>query len=131
MKRTFPPTHPTKAAYSPMVTYDLGSHRMVFLAGQVALDENGQIVGPGDAAAQARCLFEKITALLAEAGCTIDHLVKVQIFLTDMADFAKVSEVRNEFLGSALPVSTLVEVGALVHAGLRVEIDGIAIRAAA
>jgi 2-iminobutanoate/2-iminopropanoate deaminase len=131
MKRRFPPTHPTKAAYSPMITYDLGAQRMVFLAGQIAVGADGQVVAPGDAAAQTKYIFEQISRLLADAAASLDDLVKVQIFLTDIGDFQRVSEVRNAFLGTGLPVSTLLEVGATVRPGCVVEIDGIAICEAA
>jgi 2-iminobutanoate/2-iminopropanoate deaminase len=131
MKRRFAPARPSKAAYSPMVTYDLGGRRLVFLAGQIAVGADGDVVAPGDAAAQTRFLFEKMADLLAQASARLDDLVKVQIFLTDIADFERVSEVRNGFLKDALPVSTLVEVGALVRPGCVVEIDGVAICEAA
>lgn len=127
MKRRFPPPQPAKATYSPMVTYDLGGRRLVFLAGKIAVGDDGEVVAPGDAGAQTRFIFESMKGLLGQAGARLDDLVKVQIFVTDMADFPRVSEVRNGYLGEALPVSTLVEIGATVRPGCVVEIDGVAI----
>lgn len=117
---------PTMGAYSHSYTVDLPDTRMHFVSGQVALDGSGG-VNSSDAAEQTRYVFERLGIILAESGATLDDVVKVQIFLTDMADFGAVSPVRNEFFAVSEPASTLVGVGALVHPDCKVEIDVVAV----
>ncbi|MCB1538114.1 MAG: RidA family protein [Rhodospirillales bacterium] len=118
---------PVMGAYSHGLSVALTpATRMIFVTGQIAMDAAGAAVAPGDAAAQAEFVFENIKAILAADGATLDDVVKVQIFLTDMNDFAKVSPVRNRYLERAKPVSTLVEVSRLVKDGCCVEIEVIA-----
>lgn len=117
-----------KPAYSPAIAYDLGGHRLIFLAGQIAVDEQGNTVAPNDAAEQTRFIFEKIVSLLADTGTTVDDLVRVRIYVTNMNDLPAISTVRNSYLKQSLPASTLVEVGATVRPDCCVEIDAIGIR---
>ena len=117
-----------KPAYSPAVAYDLGGHTMVFLAGQIAVDAEGNTVASGDAAGQTRFIFEKIRTLLAAADAGLDDFVKIQIFVTEAEDIPDVSRVRNAYLRESLPVSTLLKVDATVRPDCCVEIEGIAIR---
>jgi len=114
-----------KRGYSHVVT---GSGRVVVLAGQVALDEGGDIVGKGDFAAQARCVFENIGRCLASAGATFDDVAKLTYYLTDMRHLASIRTVRDEFVNTdAPPASTAVQVAALAMPDLMVEIDALAI----
>ena len=117
-----------KPAYSPAVAYDLGGHTMVFIAGQIAVDTDGNTVAAGDAGEQTRFVFEKIKALLAGIDADLNDLVKVQIFVTDADDIPDVSRVRNAYLRESLPVSTLLQVEATVRPDCCVEIEGMAIR---
>jgi 2-iminobutanoate/2-iminopropanoate deaminase len=85
----------------------------LFTAGQIALDpETGELVG-GDAAAQARRVMANLTAVLEAAGAGWDRVVKADIFLVDLADFAPVNEVYAEYAGAEPPARATVEVGAL------------------
>jgi enamine deaminase RidA (YjgF/YER057c/UK114 family) len=101
--------------------------RLVFISGQVASDAAGEVVAPDDAAAQAEFVFQRMAAVLAEAGGSLADLVNVTIYLTDIREFPQVSEVRNRRLGDARPASTLVEVSRLAVPGHRVEISGMAV----
>ena len=100
---------------------------LLFVSGIVAVDERRELVGEGDVVAQARCVFENMRQVLAAAGCTFADVVKVTVFLTEIADRPLVNTVRQEVFGETRPASTLVEVPALVIPGARIEIECIAL----
>lgn len=116
------------AAYSPGISVDVGDSIMIFVTGQIAKDEEGNVIGKGDIKAQTAYVFEKIKAILAEADATLEDLIKVVIYITDMSKYKEASEVRNEYLATSKPVSTLVEINRTVTEGCDIEIDAIAIR---
>jgi enamine deaminase RidA (YjgF/YER057c/UK114 family) len=101
---------------------------LVFIAGQLARDKDGQIVGAGDMARQIRQVGENLRTALAAAGLTAEDLVKTTTFVTDIDEFFKYAEVRAEIFGQNLPTSTTVEVRRLSHPDLMVEIEAIAIK---
>ena len=68
----------------------------VFVSGQVALDRDGNVVGAGDMKAQTRQTFENIRTVLAEAGATMDDVVKILAFITDMSKYPDYAAVRAE-----------------------------------
>jgi 2-iminobutanoate/2-iminopropanoate deaminase len=100
---------------------------LVFVSGQVALDGEGRLVGPGDVIAQTRQVLENVKAVLAAGGATLDDVVKVTVFLANADDRPRVNEVRQAYFGANRPASTLVEVSRLALAGLLVEIEAIAV----
>ncbi len=114
---------PTIGAYSHGIEIALPGAKLIFVTGQIAMDAQGQVVAAGDATAQTEFIFENIQKILAEAGAGFDHVVKAQIFLTNMEDFAKVSAIRNKHFEKSKPVSTLVEVSRLAKEGCCVEIE--------
>lgn len=118
---------PAMGAYSHGLTIELSDVILIFVTGQIALDENGQIVSD-DVEIQTRYVFERIKRILETSDSTFSDVVKAQIFLTDIKDFSKVSPIRNEYFSESKPVSTLVEVSALVREGCKVEIEVIAIK---
>jgi 2-iminobutanoate/2-iminopropanoate deaminase len=99
---------------------------LLFVSGCAAIGADGEVVAPGDVAAQARVVHEYLGAALQAAGTDFAHVLKVTVYLLDVGDRAAVNEVRREFFGAALPASTLVEVSALVLPGLLVEVEAIA-----
>jgi reactive intermediate/imine deaminase len=102
--------------------------RLVVVSGQVPLDAQGDLVGPGDAEAQTRQVFANIQTALAAAGATMADVVKLGYFLTDLADLPTVRRVRDEFIAAKTPpASTLVQVVGLVNPGFRVEIEALAV----
>ncbi|MCX4659021.1 RidA family protein [Streptomyces uncialis] len=106
----------------------LGTGRFVAISGQLALDEDGQLVGAGDPAAQARQIFTNLGRCLAAAGAGFDDVVKLTYFVTDIRNLAAVREVRGDFLDPArLPASSAVQVGALVGPEFLMEIEAYAI----
>ena len=104
------------------------SGRMVFASGQVARGVDGQLVGRGDIRAQTRKTLENLQAVLAEARATMDDVVKVTVFVTNLGEhLAAIHEVRSEFFKSDYPASTLVEVSRLVDPDMLIEIEAIAV----
>jgi enamine deaminase RidA (YjgF/YER057c/UK114 family) len=99
----------------------------IYVSGQVALDGDGAVVGVGDMAAQARQTFANIRAVLAEGGASMDDVVKITAYITDMSRYAEYAAARAEaFGGGALPASATVTTPALVMPDLLVEIEAIA-----
>ena len=102
--------------------------RMVFVSGQVARDPDGSVVGVGDVALQTRKVLQNMQAVLAESGATMDDVVKVTVFVTNLQQhFAAIHKVRAEFFKSDYPASTMVEVKSLVHEDMLIEIEAIAV----
>lgn len=109
--------------YSPVVE----AHGLVYLSGQVALDPvTGSSVGD-DVADQTHQVMGNIGAMLGDIGLGYDDIVKTTIFLTDIADFAKVNEVYATYVGDSRPARSTVGVAAL-PGGFRVEIEVVAAR---
>jgi enamine deaminase RidA (YjgF/YER057c/UK114 family) len=105
----------------------LGEHRLILVSGQIAADSSGQPLAPGNLGEQARIVFANLESVLTAAGASLRHLVKVQIFLTDMSQWPQVAAVRNELLGDVAPVSTVLEIGRTVIVGCDLEIEALAI----
>jgi 2-iminobutanoate/2-iminopropanoate deaminase len=119
-----PPTAPPPAAaYSNLAEIDLGGAKLLLLAGQAALDHQGQLVGRDDMRAQTKQVFEAIGALLADRGATFAHVVNIRTYLTDMARLHEYGEVRQAYLGDDRPTSTTVEVSNLFREGALLEVD--------
>jgi enamine deaminase RidA (YjgF/YER057c/UK114 family) len=102
--------------------------RTVYLAGQVAFDSTGQLVGSGDFRAQAERVFQNLRRALASVGGSLDDLVKTTTFLTDLKNLAHLREVRGKYLDRAHPpASTLLVVSSLARPELLLEIEGVAV----
>lgn len=95
---------------------------MVEVAGTTAMDDD-QLIGKGDAYAQTRFIIQKIEKALSEAGSSLNDVVRTRIFITNIKDWEQVGKAHGEFFGSIKPASTMVEVGALIHPDLLVEIE--------
>ena len=107
--------------YSHVVAVE--GRRLVFVAGQLARDRTGNVVGKGDMRAQIRQVGENIKAALATAGATLGDIVKTNTYVTDMDEYFKHVDVRMEYFGPAMPTSTTVEVRRLAHPDFLVEIE--------
>ncbi|MFK0024528.1 RidA family protein [Streptomyces sp. NPDC090798] len=113
------------AAYAHVV---LGTGRFVAVSGQLALDEDGKLVGAGDPAAQARQVFENLRRCLAAAGATFDDVVKLTFFVTDMAHMPAVRAARDAHIPpDRLPAASAVQVAALVRPEFLMEIEAYAV----
>jgi reactive intermediate/imine deaminase len=104
------------------------SGRLVAVAGQVAMDEHGELVGEGDAAAQAERVFENLRLALDAAGATFADVVKLGIFVTDISILPAIREVRDRYVDlDRPPASTAVQVAALFRPGYLLEIEALAV----
>ena len=102
--------------------------RVIHFTGQVAWDENEQIVGKGDVAEQTRQCFRNIERILAAAGGTLDDLVAVTTYYTDRSQLPLIQQVRAEFLDADnAPTSTSIMVAGLGHEDFLVELAPIAV----
>jgi len=126
--RTNPPELGTPPGYSQIV--DVAASRIIFISGQTALDQEGNLVGGNDFAAQAAQVFRNLAIALRARGCDATNLVKLTVFLTNMENLGAYREVRNRFFASvtppAAPAVTLVEVSKLYGAEFMIEIEAIA-----
>jgi 2-iminobutanoate/2-iminopropanoate deaminase len=100
---------------------------LVFIAGQLARDKEGRIVGAGDMGAQIRQVGENLRIALEAAGVGLNDLVKTTTYVTDIDEFFKHPEIRHEIFGQSLPTSTTVEVRRLSHPDLMVEVEAMAV----
>lgn len=110
--------------YSPGMIFE----RLVFVSGQGATDPaTGRLAGPG-IEAQTEQVFRNIGAILKAAGTDFQHVLRCGVFLVDMGEFEQMNAVYAKVFGDHRPARTTVQVSALPHDGLRVEIDCIAYR---
>ena len=102
------------------------NERLIYVSGQVAIDESGVFVGKGDAAKQAEQVFKNIHRILTDCGATIGDIVKINWYFRDMNDRAATQAARERFLGAHRPASTAVEVSRLVNEDWLIEVDCVA-----
>ncbi len=100
---------------------------LLYLSGQVPIDPATGRIAPGGVAEQTEQVFANLTAVLADAGLTTDDVVKVNVFLVDMADFAEMNEVYAKRFSEPYPARSTVAVAGL-PLGARVEIEVVAKR---
>ena len=121
-----PDTLPPPFGYSQVV--DAPASRIVYLAGQVPMDRNGELVGAGDFEAQTRQVFENLTAGLEAAGVSWDDVVKLSYFVVDISKAAAMRAIRDEYVNTEKPpASTLVEVSRLFRDDVLIEIEAVAV----
>ena len=104
-----------------------GADTILFLSGQVAYDKDGGVLHRGDFKGQAREAFRALKALVEAAGGTMDSVVKLNTYVTDVRYRADLIPVRQEFFANKSPASTLVEVSALAHPDWMIEVEAIAV----
>ena len=99
----------------------IGNH--VWVAGTTATDENGKVVGVGDAAAQTRYALQKIGRALEAAGVTFTDVVRTRTFVTDISQWEAIGRVHGEYFCDIRPAATMVEVSKLIDPDHLVEIE--------
>ena len=113
-----------KAAYSHVVTV-AGSGKLIFIAGQLGRDADGNIVS-GGMRAQMEQTFKNLDACLTAAGATWADVIKTNTFVTDYDAFSQCRDVRMRYFGVATPTSTTIRISGLAQPGAMVEIEMIA-----
>ena len=99
----------------------------LFISGCPATDANGDLVGGDDTAAQCAQVLKNLGLILEAAGCAPADVVKVNVYLTDVADRPLINPLRQAFFGATRPASTLVGVRELPVPGMKVEIEAVAV----
>jgi reactive intermediate/imine deaminase len=99
----------------------------VFVSGQAAIGDDGQIVGEGDFDRQAEQAFGNLDRALKAAGSGLDKVVKVTIFLRSMENFAKIVELRRRWFSAPYPADSIIEVSSLYSPKALIEIEAIAL----
>ncbi len=114
--------------YSHAAIIDLGNSQMMIISGQIPFDMNGNLVGKSDLGKQAEQVFLNMKSVLAQSGGTIDNLVKITTYITDISQLSAFRDVRNKFINlNQPPTSTLVQVSKLFRDDVLIEIDAMAI----
>ncbi len=100
---------------------------LLFISGQAAIDEKGELVGVGDFDAQAKQVFANLERVLRAGGSSFENVIKVTIFLRDMSNFPKIVELRGRYFTAPYPADTIVEVTSLYSPDAMLEIEAIAV----
>ncbi|MGC5327976.1 RidA family protein [Brevibacillus sp. SYSU BS000544] len=121
-----PQTMPSGNGYTQVV--EVRSGRTIYVSGQVAMNQNGELVGAGDLAAQTKQVFENIKAALEASHASFDDVVKLTFFLTDFSQIQIVRDIRDMYINTKNPpASSAVEVSKLVNEQFLIEIEAIAV----
>lgn len=115
-----------KPAYTHVVTVT-GPAKTIYIAGQLARDLEGRIVGPGDMRAQLEQTFKNLEACLKAVGATWADVVKTNTYVTDYEAFSQCRDVRMRHFGIATPTSTTIQISRLAQPEAMVEIEMIAV----
>jgi reactive intermediate/imine deaminase len=113
-----------RGSYSP--GWEVSGGRLIYAAGQIPWDAEGKTVARGDVVGQARQVFQNIKAVLAEGGASLDDVIKITIFTTDIRHRDAINQVRSEVFRQPYPASTQVAVAALADPDWLVEIEAVA-----
>lgn len=122
-----PEDYKSRGTYTPAKKIDFGSFYLIYVSGIQAPKNDNHSVMTDDVEEQTSLVFEDIIKFLAQAGATLDDVVKAVVYVTDMNDFDKISKVRARYFKNSIPVSTLVEVNRMTRDGAKVEIEVTAI----
>jgi enamine deaminase RidA (YjgF/YER057c/UK114 family) len=120
-----PTTLATPPGYTNVVEITHG--RTIYIAGQIALDQSGKIVGQNDFRAQTQQVFENIKAALAAVGADFTHVIKLNMYVIDISQLPILREIRDRYVNTANPpASTLVEIRRLAREEFLIEIEAVA-----
>ena len=125
IKRTNPSTLSKPTGYTHVVEVS-GPVKTIYIAGQVAADKDGNVVGANDMKAQAEQVFKNLEAALTAAGAKFSDVVKMNTYATDLANVQAIRDVRSRYFGETVPASTLVQVVRLARPEYLLEIEVIA-----
>jgi 2-iminobutanoate/2-iminopropanoate deaminase len=103
-----------------------GPGQIVHLKGQVSLDRDGKVVGPGDMLVQTRQALDNVKAVLGSVGGVMGDIISLTHYATDIEAFMQAGTIRREFFAAPYPVTTTVQVAALYRPDLVIEITAIA-----
>lgn len=101
--------------------------RTIYVSGQVSMDSEGNVVGEDAIKLQTETVLKNVETVLAEAGGSLDDIVKVTVFIRDMGHYDEIHEVRRRYFEKPYPASSMVEVSALIDPRLLIEIEAVAV----
>jgi reactive intermediate/imine deaminase len=120
--------HTQPDPYAPfLISQAIKTNGFVFVSGQAAIGNDGNLVGIGDFDKQADQAFQNLERALKAAGSGLDRIVKVTIYLTSMSNFEKIVELRRKWWSHPYPADTIVEISSLYSPDAMIEIDAIAL----
>lgn len=119
--------HPPGLFHSPFFWHIVKADNTIYVSGQVAQDEHGQVVGKGDFLAQATHAFENVKKALSAVGAGFDDVVKVTIYLTDPRYRDALRAVRAKYFTGLMPTSTLLVVAGLAEPEYLIEVEVVAV----
>ena len=99
----------------------------LYISGMLPVNAAGELMSDGDVIRQSEQVLDNIGVVLRSAGASFDDVVRVGVYVRDMADRERINTVRRRYFGDSRPASTLVEVSALAHPGALVEIEAVAL----
>lgn len=104
-----------------------GASTLVFISGQAPISPDGQLVESDDFETQCRQVFQNLETVVDESGATLESIVKLTVFLTDMQTLSEYTRIKGEFFRGEQPASTAVEVAALARPEMLVEVEALAV----
>jgi len=102
------------------------SGHFIYVSGLTSRNLDGSVFGVGDIRAQTGHILDNLKIILAQGGASLDDVVRVVVYITDMDDFAAIHEIRAKYFAGQRPASTMVEVSRLVHRDMKIEIEATA-----
>ena len=116
-----------KVAFCNAISVDLSEvKRLIWVSGQIALDEDGKLIGKGDIGTQTEQCIKKVEAALKKLGGSLDDVVQVTVFVKEMSGLKTIHEVRLRYFKEPYPTSTLVEAKGFVNPDALIEINAMA-----
>ncbi|RBL90983.1 RidA family protein [Chitinophaga flava] len=100
---------------------------LLFISGQTAIDDHGQLIGIGDFDKQATQAFENLERVLKAGGSSLKNVIKVTILLKDMGNFNKIVALRGKYFTAPYPADTILEVSSLYSPDALIEIEAVAV----
>lgn len=98
-------------------------NNQVYVSGTVAIDDQGNVVGEGNAYEQTKCIIKKVEKILEKVGAKLEDVVRTRMFVTDISRWEEYGRAHGEFFGKIKPATTMVEVSKLIDERSLIEIE--------